>query len=139
GADHTAPTVMATAPPDGASNVSTTAPLVLRFSEPLSGTSVTATTVTLTGPTGGVAINGMSVEAGLLLFVTPRQALQPSSRYTLRVDGATDTAGLALPPTTVTFTTDASGAGGSGAGSSGGSSSSAPAGDDGTAGRAAYP
>ncbi|SFI48553.1 RHS repeat-associated core domain-containing protein [Collimonas sp. OK307] len=79
--------------------------IVIRFTQRMSVATFNDTNVTLLGPNGAVAIKSVPVEYGLLLFITPLQDLLPASRYTLFVDGATDTAGRRLPFTAIGFTT----------------------------------
>ncbi len=99
------PTLIESRPADRATNVAPGVRIALRFSTPLGVTSVTGTTVRLSGPEGAVSTSAVPVESGLLLFVTPQASLTPGARYTLTLDGVRGTAGTALPTTTVSFTT----------------------------------
>jgi RHS repeat-associated protein len=107
--DRDAPALLASLPEDGAREVPTTLSISLRFSEPLRTPSVTAATVTLTGPAGPVGIAVVPAESGLLAFITPVQLLQAGTTYRLELHGLTDTAGWPLPLTELAFTTATSG------------------------------
>jgi hypothetical protein len=78
------------------------APLRLLFSEPLDPASVTATTVTLSGGAGAVAV--ACTTGGAQLVVDPLADLQPGVPWTLRVDGVRDLGGEAVPPFTLVVT-----------------------------------
>ncbi|MGH6644935.1 MAG: Ig-like domain-containing domain, partial [Bradyrhizobium sp.] len=69
--------------------------------------SLNADTVVLVGPAGTVDVKVVGVEAGMLLFVTPRSELLPAASYTLFIQGANDTDGQSLPFSAITFTTAA--------------------------------
>ncbi|MBJ7312914.1 RHS repeat-associated core domain-containing protein [Rugamonas sp. CCM 8940] len=79
--------------------------LVLRFKQRMAVESLNPATVTLLGPHGAVALKVVAVEQGLLLFVTPLQDLLPDSRYTLFIHQARDQRQLALPFTSIGFST----------------------------------
>lgn len=112
-------------PAANAVGVPITARLAVRFSKPLSVTSLNPKTVTLLGPTGSVSVNVVPVEQGRLLFVTPQADLQPGARYTLFINAAVDEVGNPLPFTAVGFTAGSlSGGGGTKAPSAGASSTS---------------
>ena len=97
--------VTATIPNNGAQSVPSDVRLALRFSKPLRTDTVSANTVTLTGPDGPVQIAIVPAESGRLLFVSPRVPLTFDTRYTLRIVGAADDAGVPLVTTPVTFVT----------------------------------
>ncbi|MHB1950552.1 MAG: DUF6531 domain-containing protein, partial [Acidiferrobacteraceae bacterium] len=113
------PEVAGSLPADGATGVDPSALLAVRFSTHLDVRTLNTSTVTLIGPTGTVAARVVPAEEGLLLFVTPTQELQPSSSYTLFIEGATDRSGAPLAPVTIGFSTASlgtpNGAGNSGA------------------------
>lgn len=90
------PQVQDSVPAANAIGVPITAKLAVRFSKPLSATSLTPKTVTLLGPTGSVPVNVVPVEQGRLLFVTPQADLQPGARYTLFINAAFDEVGNPL-------------------------------------------
>ncbi|WP_295924798.1 RHS repeat-associated core domain-containing protein [uncultured Xanthomonas sp.] len=102
-----APRLAGSVPVQGAAGVAPTARLALRFSRPLHMPTLSARTVTLVGPEGRVAVRIAPVEQGRLLFVQPRQALFPDSRYTLMVDGARGASGDAVPLIALDFRTAA--------------------------------
>ena len=97
--------VAASHPADRATGVPASVQVALRFSEPIAVTSVSGSTVRLTGPGGAVSVGPVPVEAGLLLFVTPETPLAPGTLYTLTLGGLWSTAGVPLAATTVSFTT----------------------------------
>jgi len=100
-----APTLVSSVPVDQARDVPVAQRFMVRFSQRMAVTSLNASTVTLIGPSGPVAIQAVPVEGGMLLFVTPKQELLPGTAYTLFVQGATDQFGNALPLTAVGFKT----------------------------------
>jgi RHS repeat-associated protein len=114
-ANFDAPRVAATSPLDGAVDVPTSVIIAARFTKPLRADSVNASTVTLSGPLGPETAAVVAAEAGLLVFVTPAEALRPDAKYSVTFAGANDAGSLLLEPTTVTFTTvkaaDSGGAG----------------------------
>ena len=102
-----APTVVATTPAAGASNVALNAPVVAQFSEPLDPATVTSTSVAL--QLGGVLVPGTRTISADRRTVTfrPDAELQPRSVYTVALTSALrDPAGHGLvPPSPVSFTT----------------------------------
>lgn len=104
--DTTAPSVVAVAPPDQTSGIDLTEIVGIRFSEPIAVTTLTSSSLSLTG--GGVV--GVDViitpsENGLLAFLVPKARLVAGVTYTLSLTKAiTDTAGNPLMPFTSTFT-----------------------------------
>ncbi len=100
-----APALAASLPIDGSADVPTDAVISLLFSKPLKVETVTAASVTLTGPKGIERIKVVAAENGLLAFVTPEAHLIAGSRYTLIINGGSDKDGLLLPTSAITFTT----------------------------------
>ena len=99
------PSVVATFPANGASNVDTHARPVVRFSKPLRMSTLNPDTVTLIGPGGAVPIKIVPADRGTFSFITPNIPLQPGSRYSLFIDGVTDESGSPLPFTGIDFET----------------------------------
>ena len=91
--------------PDPAADIPLDAILSLRFSKPLDVRTLTADTVSLIGPNGLRPVDVVAAEAGLLAFITPRQDLNPSSFYTLFVQGAKDRDRREMPFTAIGFHT----------------------------------
>jgi RHS repeat-associated protein len=108
GLSKVSPALAASAPENGASDVSVNARLVLRFTKPLAPQSVSGETVTLLGPSGPLDASVVAAEGGLLAFITPKRSLLPATSYTLFVQGPHDlTEQHPLPFTSVTFQTAA--------------------------------
>jgi RHS repeat-associated protein len=103
--DSAPPRLAASIPQSGETGLPTDQLISLRFSKPLAVTSLNANTVTLRTSTESVAIQVVPAEGGRLTFVTPQTPLQNGTAYTLSISGATDSAGQALPDTTIFFTT----------------------------------
>ena len=108
--DTTRPTVSATTPANGASNVSTSSSLTATFSEPLNPLTVTATTFILKNSanvavTGNITTNGVTVT----FAVPPGSPLSFGTTYTATLTtGIKDLAGNALQTNfSWTFTTGA--------------------------------
>jgi RHS repeat-associated protein len=99
------PTVAATNPPHGMTDVPVVQTISVRFGKALNVESLNDETVTLFGPSGPVASDVVPAAAGLLMFVTPKVDLAPRSTYTLFIKGAVDQEGRPLPFTAVSFTT----------------------------------
>jgi hypothetical protein len=82
------PTVTAVTPASGANGVATTTQVTATFSRAMDPTSITGTTVTLTGPSGAVpatvAYNGTANQ----VVLTPSAALAFGSVYTARIDSS---------------------------------------------------
>jgi RHS repeat-associated protein len=107
-----APAVVASLPAGDAVGVSIDGALALRFDRPLRIDQLNVSTVTLVGPGGAVSGQVVGAEGGKLVFFTPTIDLTPATTYTLFIAGVNDTAGAALPFTSIRFTTrrlDASG------------------------------
>jgi len=100
-----APALMDSLPTPGATGVAVNASIALRFSKPLSVTSLNSKTVTLLGPTDAVAVRVVPVEGGRMLFVTPNTDLRSGASYTLFVSGAVDATGKPLALTSIGFST----------------------------------
>jgi hypothetical protein len=116
------PTVTATVPVNGATNVPIAQVLSATFSEAMNPASISATTFTVTGP-GGVAVPGAVTYAGVGATFTPTAHLAYSTVYTATITtGAASVAGTPLaaayvwsfttitPPPTVTATVPTNGA-----------------------------
>ncbi len=104
-ADGTGPSVTALRPTSGATEVTPTQIIAVRFSEPVDVTTVTAASVTLTGEPG-VEATISPAEQALMVFVVPTTPLAPATTYTLSLTAALkDTAGNPLTPFTSQFTT----------------------------------
>ena len=101
------PTVETTLPTQGATDIPIDSFIAMRFSKHLKVESLNSDSVTMMGGTGIVVAKIVPAEGGLLLFITPREALLPATQYTIFVSGATDEAGKALPFTALSFTTQA--------------------------------
>lgn len=91
--------------PDPAGDVALDATLGLRFSKPMDPTTLNSSTVTLIGPNGIIPANVVAAESGMLLFVTPRQDLNPLATYTLFVSGAKHASAQTMPLTAQAFRT----------------------------------
>ncbi len=104
-AETLVPLVQAVSPPDLAAPVALNALVALQFSEPLDVATVTAATLTLSGPAGSVASVVGPGEGGLLAFVVPQALLAVGTTFTVEATGLKDLAGNALPTFTSTFTT----------------------------------
>ncbi|WP_433380440.1 DUF4082 domain-containing protein [Actinoplanes sp. CA-142083] len=100
--DTTAPTLIARGPSAGATGVAATTAVTATFSEP-----VTASSVTLTGPSGAVAGTAAYNSSTATATFTPSTALAYSTAYTVTVSGARDAAGNVMTPVTWGFTTAA--------------------------------
>jgi RHS repeat-associated protein len=103
--DPQPPQLEVSLPSNGATGVSLSALLSLRFSKPLNVTTVNVGSVVLTGPDGAINANTVPAEGGILVFVTPQAALAAGSVYTLSLTALTDNLGQPLTVTSITFTT----------------------------------
>ena len=92
-------------PQSGETGVSPSQIIALRFSKPLNVTTVNEKSITLRSSTDHVTILVVPAENGMLAFITPQNQLDNSTTYTLHISGATDPNGLAIPDTSVLFTT----------------------------------
>jgi len=79
--DTTPPTVSSVTPADGATNVSRGTNVTATFSEPISGTSVTAASFVLRDGNGD-AVSASVSASGSTATLQPSTALQPSTTYT---------------------------------------------------------
>jgi hypothetical protein len=100
------PTVPAVVPANGAANVPVGQALSATFSEAMTGSTINATTFTVTGP-GGAAVVGTVTYNGLTATFTPTANLTYNTVYTATITtGAQDLAGQPLAANYVwTFTT----------------------------------
>jgi len=100
------PTVIATIPANGATNVSIGQMLSVTFSETMLLSSINSTTFKVTGP-GGTTVAGTVGYSGLVATFTPNAPLANSTSYTATIStGATSLAGTPLAATYIwTFTT----------------------------------
>ncbi|MEQ1473611.1 MAG: Ig-like domain-containing protein, partial [Candidatus Acidiferrum sp.] len=100
-ADVTPPTVIATVPVSGATNVPTNQIITATFSEAMDPATITATgtfTVAVAG-VGGAAVTGTVSYAGTTATFTPTAALTASTQYTATISNAAlDLSGNALVP-----------------------------------------
>jgi uncharacterized membrane protein YgcG len=105
------PTVTATTPAAGATNVARTTTVTATFSEAVTPASVTTTTFTVT-PTGGTAVAGTVAVNGATVTFTPAAQLLLGTTYTARLTtGITDLDGAPLAADfTWTFSTPANAA-----------------------------
>jgi methionine-rich copper-binding protein CopC len=98
-ADTTAPTIIATSPTNGATNVPVGTAVTVTFSEDMDPLTINATTFTLKTTVGSVAVAGVvSYNAATRVATfTPSANLAANTNYTATVTtGAKDTAGNAL-------------------------------------------
>jgi hypothetical protein len=100
------PTVTATVPVNGATNVPVSQVLSATFSEAMLSTSISATTFKVTGP-GGAAVAGTVTYSGLVATFIPAASLANNTLYTATITtGAASLAGTPLASNYVwTFTT----------------------------------
>lgn len=99
------PAVQGSSPAAEATEVPGRAPLMVRFTAPMSAASLTPESVTLVGPTGTERTRVMTF--GALAVIQPVQELLPASRYTLFIKGAADIAQRPLPLSSIGFDTAA--------------------------------
>jgi hypothetical protein len=113
GADQTSPTVAEVTPGRGASGIAATANVTARFSEPVDPTTVSASTITLRGPSGTLVPAAVSYDPGSqTATLDPSQSLADNTTYTALVKGGSsgvkDFAGNAMASDdSWTFTTRA--------------------------------
>ncbi len=103
--DPQPPQLEASLPQNGATGVPVNVLLSLRFSKPLSVTTVNTSSVVLSGPGGVVPVKVIPAEGGMLVFVTPQATLESGAFYTLSLVGLMDNGGQALPDSSTAFTT----------------------------------
>jgi hypothetical protein len=104
GPDTTPPTVTSIAP-NGATPVTVGTSVTATFSEPMNAATMTAATMTLTGPGGPVAATVSYAAGSNVATLTPATLLAPQTTYTATVRGGTpgvkDAAGNAMVSDTV--------------------------------------
>jgi hypothetical protein len=98
------PTVTAQAPAPGATAVTTAATPSATFSRDMKASSLTATTFTLTGPSGAVAATVAYDTVTKTATLVPTGPLAAATTYTARVDGAVQAADNAALGTAVSWT-----------------------------------
>jgi RHS repeat-associated protein len=99
------PQLEASIPQDGTTNVPETTLIALRFSEPLNVTTLNNQTITVSEPSSLVNAAVIPAEGGMLAFVTPTSSLAAGTTYTVTINGAFDSTGAPLSPTSISFTT----------------------------------
>jgi RHS repeat-associated protein len=104
-AERSPTTVTASIPEAGARDVALDAHLTLRLSAALNVASLSAETLKLAGPRGGVATRLVAAEDGRLVFVWPVEPLNENTTYVLTVSGLVDRNGAPVVPAWVPFTT----------------------------------
>jgi hypothetical protein len=106
-ADPVPPQVTSTFPADGATGIGTTVPPRAVFSRSLDPATITATSFTLSGPSGAVAATVAYDDSTRTATLTPTAALDVSTTYTARISTAVKAVdGVALAaPVTWSFTT----------------------------------
>jgi RHS repeat-associated protein len=128
--DPQPPQLMQSIPLDDTTDIPLNILVATRFSKPISVTTANTFTVTLSAPGGPVPVKVVPGEAGMLVFVTPVEALQSNTAYTMELNGLTDNSGQSLSTTTITFTTVNSDASGQTSGSSGANGSTGSGNED---------
>jgi hypothetical protein len=105
-ADRTPPTISSITPANNVTGVRTDAAITITFSEPMLGSTITATTIQVTS--AGVAVDGTLTLAGNVATFTPASALAFGTSYTITVGtGAQDQLRNALSTgQTVNFVTN---------------------------------
>jgi YD repeat-containing protein len=101
----TPPAVQSTLPASNATQVAVSSRIAILFDKPLAPQTINAQTVTLIGPAGPVKGTVTPAEDGVLAFFVPAQQLLPAARYTLFVQGATDSTRTPVAFAAVSFTT----------------------------------
>lgn len=105
-------TLSASLPLAGATSVSASAPIALRFSGKIDPTTATSMAVTLVGPAGAVMVDINVAEEGRLAFIKPRGDLLTGTKYAVVMQGIKSEDGRLLPFTTFGFETSSVVAGG---------------------------
>jgi RHS repeat-associated protein len=98
------PQLTGSQPVNGDRDVAVHATIVLRFSTPLDVGGISSG-VFLTSTNGPEHVQVVPAEGGRLLFVIPERGMRADSSYTLLLNGVTSEAGIALRPTSLSFTT----------------------------------
>jgi len=99
----TAPSVLATAPTNGATAIGTNALIGVTFSANVDGNTLDPSNVTLTGPGGNIPLTISYNASTFAMTLTPQAPLPPSATVTLTLNGVTDNDGNALSPTPYTL------------------------------------
>ncbi len=94
--DNDAPEVVSVSPVDGATGVAVSTHVEVLMNEPVSAPSVRSGTVRLIGPGGEVAATLSLAGDGRRIHMEPLDLLDPSTTYTLELDGIEDGSGNAL-------------------------------------------
>jgi RHS repeat-associated protein len=93
-------------PVDGATEVSLSDPIAMRFTQLLDNRKVTDRSITLFGPDDAVVPAKLTIgEGGRLAFVLPQSPLRSGTSYVLRLLGVLDVEGRELPPASISFQT----------------------------------
>jgi Bacterial Ig-like domain len=104
-ADTAAPSITFRSPAPDATDAPINSFLLVVFSEPMLPTTITATSVTLTGETSGPVQGSLSYDLqGNFLSLRPTALLNLGERYTVSLTGLSDPAGNPLPDTSWSFT-----------------------------------
>jgi RHS repeat-associated protein len=101
----TQPLVEASIPANGSTNVGLKPQIGIRFSLPVSVTSISAGTVSLSTNGTLVAADVVPAEGGMLAFLTSAKDLSPSTTYTVTINGVKDASGNEVESFGLTFTT----------------------------------
>ena len=103
------PSVIATAPTNGATAIGPNAVIGVTFSENVDINTLDPANVTLTGPGGSIPLTISYNSSTFSMTVTPQAPMPPSASITLTLNGVTDDDGNALSPTpyNLSFTTGA--------------------------------
>ncbi len=97
GTDVFAPSLAGASPADGDQGVALDLELVLRFVEPLDPASISASTVRLDGPEGGVGLQIQALEGSPTVVLLPDRELSAGAEYRLTLErGLVDDAGNSL-------------------------------------------
>jgi RHS repeat-associated protein len=99
------PGIAESLPGDRDTDVATDVMLAIRFSKPLRPASMSPATITITGAAGNEPADVVVAEGGRLAFIAPRDDLLAGTEYTVTITSVVDRDGIALPPTSFTFTT----------------------------------
>ncbi|MBI2931319.1 MAG: Ig-like domain-containing protein, partial [Planctomycetes bacterium] len=92
-----APTVLATDPADGATEVSTVGKILVLFSEPMDRETISRRSIRLVGPSGTVRASVNLAEHDLACYIQPDRPLAVSTTYQIRVAAAVkDKTGVAM-------------------------------------------
>ncbi len=103
--DHIPPTVTTTAPTDGASGISVSAPISATFSEPVTSGSIS---MVLKNSSNATVPSTLSYNSSTqTVTLTPNAALAYSSGYSVSLSGAQDASGNTMAATAWSFTTGA--------------------------------